>query len=242
MGSGATLSRKRVLLECFGSCGLVCYGSRRGEGACPPRAWRRSFTHLVYWSPEFDPRPFLGPRNRLRFERPFSWAASSVPLKPVPPVRVHCQAQHLRGFLELLDAGNRLELVPLRVVDYSRTCGVFAVAKDAARDRLVLDSRPANAFEDPANPWVRSLAAVEQLRYVFLEEDEDMFVTLYTPKISEIATTALLWVRIVLVGTACASSFGLMRVGVERHCSRGAGPVRTFGCDLACQLAVFPHA
>ena len=40
----------------------------------------------------------------------------------------------------------------------------------------MLDARPANAYEDPYNPWVRSLASVEQLRFVFLEDDEDVFV------------------------------------------------------------------
>ena len=126
--------------------------------------------------PTFDPRPFLGPENRKRYEKPLSWAAARFPSKPVPRVRVHCQAHRVRDFLELLDSGGRLELLPLREVDYSRACGVFAVCKDASRDRLVLDARPANAYEDPYNPWVRSLASVEQLRFVFLEDDEDVFV------------------------------------------------------------------
>ncbi|CAE7217549.1 unnamed protein product [Symbiodinium sp. CCMP2592] len=127
-------------------------------------------------SPTFDPRPFLGPGNRLRYEKPLSWAASASPLKPVPRVRVHCQAHRVREFLELLDSGGRLELLPLREVDFSRACGVFAVCKDASRDRLVLDARPANAYEDPSNPWVRSLASVEQLRFAYLEDDEDVLV------------------------------------------------------------------
>eukprot|EP00439_Symbiodinium_sp_Y106_P038682 s1227_g4.t1 len=126
--------------------------------------------------PGFDPRPFLSPQNRRCYERPLTWAASESPLKPVPRVRVHCKAEHVRGFLELLDSGNRLELLPLREVEFDRACGVFAVCKDAAKDRLVLDARPANAYEDPTNPWVRSLASVEQLRYVFLQDSEDVFV------------------------------------------------------------------
>ena len=83
---------------------------------------------------------------------------------PVPRVRVHCKSAHVRGFLELLDSGQRLELLPLREVDFSRACGVFAVAKDGDRDRMVLDARPANAYEAPENPsWVRSLAAAAPL-------------------------------------------------------------------------------
>ncbi|CAE7232958.1 unnamed protein product, partial [Symbiodinium sp. CCMP2592] len=111
-------------------------------------------------TPCFDPRPFLGPANRLCFERPLTWAAEAEPLKPVPRVKLHCKREHLRGFLELLDAGDRLELFP----------------KDAERDRLVLDARPANAYEDPWNPWVRSLASVEQFRFLFLPESHDMLV------------------------------------------------------------------
>ena len=89
---------------------------------------------------------------------------------------MHCKSAHVRGFLELLDSGQRLELLPLHEVDFSRACGVFAAAKDGDRDRMVLDARPGNAYEDPENPWVRSLAAVEQLRYVFLEDSEEIRV------------------------------------------------------------------
>ncbi|CAE7242495.1 Fem1b [Symbiodinium sp. CCMP2592] len=132
-------------------------------GACPthqhePRTWRDPVLwsrigqvayapclecgpqpHFLHGVPTFDPRPVLGPTNRLAFERPLTWAASDKPLKPVPSVKLHCKREQLRGFLELLDSGDRLELFPLRCVDYSKACGVFAVAKDSDRDRLVLE-------------------------------------------------------------------------------------------------------
>ena len=102
--------------------------------------------------PEFDPRPFLGPENRRRFEYPLTYAAEPEPVKPVPRVRVHCKSEHIRGFLELLDSGLRLELLPLREVDLSRACGVFAVAKDGGRDRMVLDARRAMPTKTPKIP------------------------------------------------------------------------------------------
>ena len=162
----------RAMLDHSSHWGLGDSSRILASAALPLDPGRISFTGV----PEFDPRPFLGPENRRRFEHPLTYAAQQEPLKPVPRVRVHCKPEHVRGFLELLDSGLRLELLPLREVDLSRACGVFAVAKDGDRDRMVLDARPGNAYEDPENPWVRSLAAVEQLRYVFLEDFEEIRV------------------------------------------------------------------
>ncbi len=48
--------------------------------------------------------------------------------------------------------------------------GIFAVPKDGARDRMVLDARPPNMLEDATCPWINSLASVSQLEHVFLQK------------------------------------------------------------------------
>eukprot|EP00439_Symbiodinium_sp_Y106_P053070 s5693_g7.t1 len=47
--------------------------------------------------------------------------------------------------------------------------GLFAVLKDTKRDRLILDSRPANVLEEPPHFWTSSLAGASALLPIVLE-------------------------------------------------------------------------
>lgn len=68
--------------------------------------------------------------------------------------------------LRALARSGRLE--PLSCVPQERAdwpAGLFAVAKDGERDRLVLDARPANELEDFPGRWVHSLASAACLTH-----------------------------------------------------------------------------
>ena len=83
-------------------------------------------------------------------------------------MRVRCASDKISGLLRLLDSGDRLALFDLRDVDYSLACGLFTVPKASDRDRLVLDARPANCYEEAEDRWIRSLGDVSQLQFAFL--------------------------------------------------------------------------
>ena len=65
-------------------------------------------------------------------------------------------------------------MFPSRIVDEELSCGLFTVPKDELRDRLVLDARPRNAFEEAESTWVRSLGSLAQLHYLFLDSAHDL--------------------------------------------------------------------
>lgn len=72
-------------------------------------------------------------------------------------------------FLEKLDAGGRLALLPASEVRQRLLNGVFCLPKDDVRDRVVLDARPPNAVERAEDRWVKSLGAMGQMQHFYLE-------------------------------------------------------------------------
>ena len=102
--------------------------------------------------PSFDPTPFLDNANRkVRHARPLE------PDAPLPRVGVHATRANALKLLEVLDASGRLKLVKAQELRPRLRNGVFALAKDEARDRMILDARAPNAVEQTENRWVRSL-------------------------------------------------------------------------------------
>ena len=95
------------------------------------------------------------------YENPFRFAEHAASSTRQAP-RVHVQASRTGAIklLGFLDAHQRLELLLASEVRSSHACGACALLKDQARDRLILDVRPANALEEPAlNEYTRTLGA-----------------------------------------------------------------------------------
>ncbi|CAE7208910.1 unnamed protein product [Symbiodinium sp. CCMP2592] len=123
--------------------------------------------------PRFNPSPFLDSPTRRRFENPSSFAAApDTANRPPPRVRVLAsRAQRLELFRKLAESGR---LAPVRVaaerLPYAG--GLFSVIKDLARDRLILDCRPANCLESPPSKWTSSLAGPECLLQLVIQPSE----------------------------------------------------------------------
>ena len=114
--------------------------------------------------PCFDPAPYLDDRGREVFLRPLQ--ASAEPEEYVgalPSVQVHVVDEKREQFLELLDASGRLALFRPEEVRQQYLSGIFAVGKDADRDRMIMDARRPNVLERPLGRWIRSLASGEGL-------------------------------------------------------------------------------
>ena len=95
------------------------------------------------------------------FENPLHHARAPDPDAEQPPfVKILADSRQKLLLLQALARSGRLE--PLKAVPQERAAwgaGLFAVAKDGARDRLVLDARPANEREDFPGKWVHTLAS-----------------------------------------------------------------------------------
>lgn len=124
-------------------------------------------------TPCFDPKPFLDRRGREVFERPLKF---SLPpegfVGTIPHVKMHCSREAKIRLFELLDKGGRLSLHYESEIRPSFASGMFSVVKSLDRDRLILDSRPANLLEVPLQRWIRSLATGESLSQICLDDDE----------------------------------------------------------------------
>lgn len=65
--------------------------------------------------------------------------------------------------LRFLDKHKRLTLAPEQKVRADRCCGAFSLLKDAQKDRLIIDARPANAVEPTLSNWTKTLGSISAL-------------------------------------------------------------------------------
>ena len=112
-------------------------------------------------TPAFVASPFMDRTTAEFFENPLHHARVPDPFAEQPHfVKILADSRQKLLLLQALARSGRLE--PLKAVPQERAAwgaGLFAVAKDGARDRLVLDARPANELEDFPGRWVHTLAS-----------------------------------------------------------------------------------
>ncbi|CAE7384983.1 unnamed protein product [Symbiodinium sp. KB8] len=125
-------------------------------------------------SPAFCAAPFMDFDTAEFFNRPLEFARNPDPASERPPfVKILANKQEKLLLLRALARSGRL--VPLDRVPPERAAwgaGLFAVAKDSLRDRLVLDARPANQLESFPGHWVYSLASAACVGGIVLRPKE----------------------------------------------------------------------
>ena len=129
-------------------------------------------------SPAFDPVPFMDRTTREFYQFPLHHARTPDPLSESPPF-VKILADSKQKLLLLRNLARSGRLLPLKSVPASRLewgAGLFCVAKDGAKDRLVLDARPANELEDFPGHWVHTLASASCLSSITLHPARVPFV------------------------------------------------------------------
>ena len=123
--------------------------------------------------PDLNPASVLDPAALDWLERPFAYASPPDPLmRPPPVVRVLASRdQRIALYHKLAETGR---LKPVRVPSERRpyASGLFWVLKDLSRDRLILDSRPANVLEHPQGFWTSTLAGPSCLLQIVLQPSE----------------------------------------------------------------------
>ena len=124
--------------------------------------------------PTFVASPYMDRTTADFFENPLHHARVPDPAAERPPfVKILADSRQKLLLLQALARSGRLE--PLSFVPREREdwgAGLFAVAKDGARDRLVLDARPANELENFPGRWVHTLASAACLGCLNLRPDE----------------------------------------------------------------------
>ncbi|CAE7711939.1 unnamed protein product [Symbiodinium sp. CCMP2592] len=126
--------------------------------------------------PSFDPRPYLDNYSRAIYENPSAFRVEIPEGVPIPRAQVRTAPGKRLGLLQALDKCKRLKVFPSSQVRTPYRNGLFAVPKDEARDRLVLDARVPNMGEGGEDPWIQSLGSVEQLQHAYLPPTHEIRV------------------------------------------------------------------
>ncbi|CAE7424252.1 unnamed protein product [Symbiodinium sp. CCMP2592] len=87
---------------------------------------------------------------------------------------VRADKRQTAQLLQLLDDSGRLRLFADSEIRPRLRNGLFSVAKDSSRDRMVLDARPPNQAEETEARWIRSLGTLEQFQFIYLPEDSNI--------------------------------------------------------------------
>lgn len=122
-------------------------------------------------APLFRPQQFMDARTAHRYNKPLDYARDPAGCPAPPRVKVLATVpEKLKLYRNLADTKR---LVPLQEPPERRGfgAGLFAVGKDAARDRLILDARPANGLEDGGSRWSKTLASAVAVTGLVLPRD-----------------------------------------------------------------------
>ena len=126
-------------------------------------------------TPNFDPLPYLDPAGASVYAHPLKCRVQPEVFEGrVPVVKMHCSFDSKIKLFELLDSCKRLKLATRHEVDPRFASGMFAVVKSLEQDRLIMDSRPANALEVPLEGWIKSLGSAEALTKLYIPEGYDI--------------------------------------------------------------------
>ncbi len=128
--------------------------------------------------PMFDPRPFLDEEHRVCYEDPTSLADEMLMEGKTPPrVQVRASPFETKKLVEFLDNHGRLSLVAGEKVNLDRCCGAFAIIKDAEKDRLIVDARPANEVEPTLTSWCKTLGSVSALLQLEIQPQNFLYLS-----------------------------------------------------------------
>jgi len=122
--------------------------------------------------PAFDPLPYMDNKTAAMYLDPGLFHRPEP--EPPPKVTVRAAMSEKLRLYEKLAATGRLRLLDLSEVEELYSSGLFAVVKDLERDRLIMDSRPANSREIGLNHWCGSLANASMLGQICLAEGEEL--------------------------------------------------------------------
>ncbi|OLP80262.1 hypothetical protein AK812_SmicGene39345 [Symbiodinium microadriaticum] len=129
--------------------------------------------------PLFDPSPFLDDRMRSIYLSPSSHAWSiDEASQPPPRVQFRCPGKQQKlDFLAALDASRRLILFPEGLYDSRTACGLFAIPKGLAEDRLIVDARPSNLCVPTDVRWLSTMGSAAALLRIELDEDQQLYLS-----------------------------------------------------------------
>ena len=124
--------------------------------------------------PSFDPRPYFDETTTFAYDKPLERSKDFESLEPPPRVHVHANPLERKKLFRAMAQTDRLIALSEEEVRSDRLAGLFCVPKSLSKDRLILDSRPANGAEPPLSRWTSTMAAYSCLAGIELNDDEEL--------------------------------------------------------------------
>ena len=110
--------------------------------------------------PCFDPRKLFQGSTLEAYDDP-SVLATEAKAVHLPRARVRATTKNKMGLFQLLDGVGRLAIfTTTMILNMLLVNGLFAVIKDALKDRLILDARVPNLHEIGLKHWTRTMASI----------------------------------------------------------------------------------
>ena len=122
--------------------------------------------------PSFDPRPYFDMSTLNLYEKPRDLALPRDEVGKPPKVQVRASPKEKIKLYQKMAASHMLQPLAKGSYDEDFRSGLFSVGKDAERDRMVLDGRPANMLDPGQQKWSRSMASADCLSGIHLEDDQ----------------------------------------------------------------------
>ena len=150
-------------------CGQVCGETEAGvESVAKPLVADR----LKFANEPFDPRRFFDDSTLDLYDYPLSHGHDPEQLPAPPQVKVRAsRKEKLELFRKMARCSMIQPVEPGTFPDRYRS-GLFAVPKDAEKDRMVLDGRPANLVDRGQTKWSKAMASSTVLSQMHIEADK----------------------------------------------------------------------
>ena len=122
-------------------------------------------------APAFDPRGWLTEEAKVWYDRPLDCSLAPEEYEEdVPHVQVKGKRKEILALLHSLDNSNRLAIFPEDEIRTGFSAGMFALMKSLDKDRLILDSRPANCLEESLAAYTQCMGSPVPLLDYELDE------------------------------------------------------------------------
>ena len=121
--------------------------------------------------PRFNPLPHFDRKTAFRYEHPLSGGLEPHEVEPPPVVQIRATYDERLKLLNKLATAGMLKPIAADSFPKGFENGMFAVNKDAHRDRLVLDSRASNLLDRGQSIWSGAMASAASLCSIYLDDD-----------------------------------------------------------------------
>ena len=121
-------------------------------------------------APRFDPTAYLDCRSAAMYNEPQNFHKEEF-CEP-PAVSKRASVSEKLKLYRKMAACKRLGFLSPREVEEQFSSGLFSVVKNLQKDRLIMDSRPANVREIPSSRWTGCMASAAALTMFEIRDGE----------------------------------------------------------------------